>query len=328
VLGTPAGFATMTTRIYQDLAFSASDEAFAQVIGLALVLVLIAAVMVTAVDRVAPVVERGGGTGGAPRAASRPPWAALAAGWGFVLLVVVVPLLALVLTAVTSAVGLPPVPENLTLANFGKALDGQAFAALGNSLILSTVAACVAVGLSLLGASLLAGRHRRRLGRTVTLTFAMPGSVLAVAVLLAYGVALRDTLVIIALAYIAKLWALGQRPIAAGAEQVPVDLVRAARASGATAMSAAGTVVVPLLAPVLAAAWLLVFVFALHEVTISILLYGPGTATLAVVIVNLQQLGDPLVTSALAVILTALVLGVVALLVLLRRVGWSWASTA
>jgi len=147
-------------------------------------------------------------------------------------------------------------------------------------------------------------------------------------VLLAYGAALRDTLVIIALAYVAKLWALGQRPIAAGAEQLPADLVRAARASGATALTVAGTVVVPLLAPMLAAAWLLVFVFALHEVTISILLYGPGTATLAVVILNLQQLGDPLVTSALAVILTALVIGVVALLVLLRRVGWSWASTA
>jgi ABC-type Fe3+ transport system permease subunit len=38
----------------------------------------------------------------------------------------------------------------------------------------------------------------------------------------------------------------------------------------------------------------------------SILLYGPNTATLAVVVLNIQQLGDPTVTAALAVLLTGL----------------------
>ena len=38
---------------------------------------------------------------------------------------------------------------------------------------------------------------------------------------------------------------------------------------------------------------LIVFMFGLHEVTMSSLLYGPGTATLAVVVLNLQQLGRP-----------------------------------
>ena len=51
----------------------------------------------------------------------------------------------------------------------------------------------------------------------------------------------------------------------------------------------------------------------------SALLYGPGTATLAVAILNAQQLGDVGVTSAMAVLLTAVVV-VVALPLLLR--GW------
>lgn len=49
------------------------------------------------------------------------------------------------------------------------------------------------------------------MGAAVLLTFALPGSTLAVAVLLAYGPALRDTLLLILVAYLAKLWAIGHR---------------------------------------------------------------------------------------------------------------------
>lgn len=324
VLGRPAGFATMTTRIYQDLAFASSEAAFLRVIGLALLLVVVGIGVVTAVDRGAPGAERSAASAGSPPSSSRVPWPAAASAWLFVALAVAVPLLALLLTALTRAVGLAPVPENLTLANFGRAMDNQALGALRNSLLLSVTAATLAVVLAFVGTSLLRGARRARLGTAVTLTFALPGSVLGVAVLLAFGAALRDTLAIILLAYLAKLWALGQRPLAAAADRVPADLLHAARASGASAPRTAWTVAIPLLAPILAAGWLLVFVFALHEVTISILLYGPGTATLAVVILNLQQLGDPMVTSALGVILTALVAGGAGLLVLLRRTSWSW----
>ena len=78
-----------------------------------------------------------------------------------------------------------------------------------------------------------------------------------------------------------------------------------------------GRVVVPMLRPALVAAWLLVFLFGLHELTMSSLLYGPGTETLAVVTLEVQQLGDVTVTAALAVLLT--VPGVAAAVVLARR---------
>ncbi len=81
------------------------------------------------------------------------------------------------------------------------------------------------------------------------------------------------------------------------------------------------TVVVPLLRPALAAAWLLVFLAALHELTISSLLYAPGSETLAVAVLNLQELGDVTVTAALAVLLTGLVLVAAALLAVARRLS-------
>jgi iron(III) transport system permease protein len=328
VLGRPAGFVTMTTRIYQDLAFSASDDAFRRVISLSVLMVVVAIAVVGGVDRVsvrsaARTVLSSGGRQPAPARGGRAGWLSVV-GWLAVLLAVMVPLSALILAALTRAVGLAPVPGNLTLANFGRALDARALGDLGNSLVLAAGTAVLAVALGLV--ALAAGeRWRPRLGTAVTLTFAVPGSVVAVAMLLAFGSLLRDTLAIIALAYLAKLWALGQRPVSGAVDRLPADLQRAARASGAGLFTGLRTISLPLLAPAIGAGALLVFVFALHELTISILLYGPRTATLAVDILNLQQVGDPVVTAALAVALTGIVAALTGLLLLVVR-RWPWAG--
>lgn len=321
VLGRPAGFATMTTRIYGDLAFSSSEAAFERVLGLSFLLVAVVLLALAFSDRLGPRIATRGtitGPGLEARPAGRLP---LAMAWVFVVLSVVLPLGALLLTALTRAVGLPPLPEHLTLANFGRAVDSRTLPALLNSLLLAGFAAVACVTLGTVAAIAPIGRWRQRWSQVVTIGFAVPGSVLAVGVLLAFGRSLRDTLLIILLAYVAKLWALAQRPIAGAMDRVPIDLSHAARVHGADGRTVLRTVIMPILAPTLAAAGLLVFVFALHEVTISILLYGPSSATLAVAIINLQQLGDPTVTTALAVLLTLLVLACAVPLVALRR---SW----
>jgi iron(III) transport system permease protein len=125
--------------------------------------------------------------------------------------------------------------------------------------------------------------------------------------LLAYGRWLGGSLGIILIAYLAKLWALGHRPIAGSLDRIPPDLYWAARTSGAGVPAAIRTVVVPILRPALVGTWMVVFLFALHELTMSSLLYGPGSETFAVVVLNLQQLGDVAATSALALLLTLLV---------------------
>jgi iron(III) transport system permease protein len=74
-------------------------------------------------------------------------------------------------------------------------------------------------------------------------------------------------------------------------------------------------VVIPMMRAPLAAAFVLVFLFAFHELTMSTLLYGPGSETLAVVILNLRQLGDVTLTAAMAVTLTLVLLAGGAVLV-------------
>lgn len=325
-LGLPADFPTLTTRIYRDLAFAADPVAFTRVVVLAVGLVLVAVVAVGVGDLRGALRASATRTGapaghGAAAAGSVTPASRLAAAglWCWIVVTSVVPLAALVLTALSRAVGLPPRPGNWTLDNFAEALSGPTRDALGNSLLLAVAAATLVVLLGGLLAGLGMRRSGRALGTAATLTFAVPGSALAVAVLLAYGGWLRDSLLLILVAYLAKFWALGHRTIAGSVEGLPPDLRRAARVSGAGPWRTLVTVTVPLLRPALVGAWLVVFVISVQELTMSALLYGPGSATLAVVVLNAQQLGDLPVTAAMAVLLTGVVL--LAAAPLLHR-GW------
>jgi iron(III) transport system permease protein len=225
----------------------------------------------------------------------------------YLLLSVGLPLGALVLSSLTRAVGVPATPGNWTVAHYREVLTPRTGAALGRSLGLAVAAASL---LTILG-GLVAALERRRSGRLaatlITLTLVLPGSTLAVALSITYGRWLSGTLLLILLGYLAKLWAFAHRPIAGALDRLPPDELRAARASGATALTALRTVVLPPLSPALLAAWMICFLTALHEVTMSSVLYGPGSETLAVVVLNSAELGRPGPTAALSVVVCLVV---------------------
>ena len=321
VLGIPAGFPTMTTRLYENLTLSADPAAFTAAVVLAAALVVLAVLVIAPTDVLTSGsrARRTGGATGVATSGRRRSRGLAAALWVFLALTTAVPLVALVLVALTRGVGLAPVPAPWTLSNFTTALSGHTYAALGPTLLLSCAAATLAVLLGALTAALGRRPGGRALGTAVTMTFAVSGSALAVSVLLAYGSRLRDTLAIILLAYLAKFWALGHRPLVGAVDRLPADILRAARVSGARPADTARTIVAPLLRPALAGGWLLVFLFCVHELTMSSLLYGPGNETLAVVILNQQELGNVAVTAALSVLLTLLIAIAAVVLLAVRR---------
>jgi iron(III) transport system permease protein len=318
VLGAPAGFHTVTTRIYADLSIGGSSTAFAEAVALALLLAAGTAICVAPADTLlgprlrtvrpadpqtaGPVPERPG--------VRRAQAAVLG---GYLVLTTGLPLVALALASVTRAVGVAPTPGNWTLDSFRRALTPRTAEALGRTLGLAMAAATLLV---LLG-GLVAVGERRRAGRAtatlMTLTLVLPGSTLAVGMLITYGRWLSGSVTIILLAYLAKLWAFGHRPIAGALDRLPPDEVRAARSSGAGPLTAVRTVVLRPLAPALLSAFLLCFLTVLHEITMSSLLYGPGSETLAVIVLNTEELGRVGPTAALSVALSLLV-GVPALL--------------
>jgi len=190
-------------------------------------------------------------------------------------------------------------------------LNGTTTKTLRHSLELAVAAATLLVVLGALSAVLERRRSGRLLATAATLTFVIPGSTLAVAVLIAYGRWFDGTLTLILVAYLAKLWALAHRPISGALDRFPAAEWQAARASGAAPPTAVRTIWLPALAPALLGAWVLTFVTALHEVTMSSLLYSTRSQTLAVVVLNSQELGDVGRTAALSVLLTALLLAAV-----------------
>jgi iron(III) transport system permease protein len=311
MLGAPSGYATLTTRIYADLSLGGDPGSFVDAVTLALGLVLLAAVILVPADLALPPrltserVPSNSATTVPPRTVTGVFGILVLAAYA--VLAVALPTLGLVSAAVTKAIGLAPTPSNWTLANFRSALNGPAIEALWHSLQLAAGAACVVLVLGLSLALLDRRRGGRLLGTSAILAFTMPGSALAVGLLVAYERWMGGTLLLILLAYVAKFWALGHRGIAGALDRVPPGEWQAARVSGGTALTAARTVWLPALAPSLFGVWLLVFVTALHEVTMSSLLYSTGSQTLAVLVLNSQQLGDTATTAALSLILTILV---------------------
>lgn len=306
VLGIPAGFETVTTQIQRELAFSADPAAFHRAIGLSIVLVGLALMMAVTVERRwRPPAD----TTPAPAPRRRPMRlrGLSAALWGYWTVGVVIPTAALGLRSVVRAVGLSPHPTNWTLDHFQSAWSPLAVRAAVNTTVLALGAAtlCVVLGAALVG--LRGTRLARWLEAIPIASFAVPGSALAVAVLLAYSPGLRDTVGLVMVAYVGKFWVLAHRPILGAVDRIPPGLRQAAAASGAHSTEITRRIVGPLLRPALSGAWLVVFVFALHEVTMSVLLFGPGSETLASVILNIRQLGDPSTTAALAVSITAAV---------------------
>ena len=136
------------------------------------------------------------------------------------------------------------------------------------------------------------------------LPFSVPGSVIALGVILAwsgkYGVNLYNTVWIILVAYIARYMAFSLKANSAALEQVHDSLVEAARASGATMWQALRDVVLPLVRPGMLAAFFLIFLPALRELTVSVLLYGPTTRTIGVAIYTLNEDGETVYSAALA----------------------------
>jgi iron(III) transport system permease protein len=308
VLGSAQGYETLATLAYRQLSFSAAADVFTRLCVVALLMVVVVLVAVGTVDRgfgrIGTAFTRTG-LGGTPfvhRRSAGARWVALGLAL-YLVLTTVLPLLALILTSLTRAPGLTPTPANWAWTNYSTGLAGAALTALGRSLVLAAVAALVVTALAITVVGV-GGEAGRRLGAAVTLGYAVPGTALAIGVLVAYGRWLGGSAAIILVAYLGKCAALGYRAVAAGADRVPPELAQAARASGANAATVFATITARVMATGYLAAAGLVVLFALHELTMSSLLYGPGTETFAVVVLNQQQLGGLGTSAALAVILT------------------------
>ena len=144
------------------------------------------------------------------------------------------------------------------------------------------------------------------------LPFSVPGSVIALGVILAwsgqFGVNLYNTVWIILVAYIARYMGFSLKANSAALEQVHDSLVEAARSCGATMWQTLKDIVLPLVRPGMLASFFLIFLPSLRELTVSIMLYAPTTRTIGVAIYTLNEDGETVVSAALAGIALILII--------------------
>ena len=252
----------------------------------------------------------------------------------FLAITSVAPVLAILLTSLTRAYGMPLGWDNLTLRNFHNLLFmfPAVWRSVWNSLILAASSATVAILLAVLVAYVQTRTHLRGKGvleALVALPFAVPGTVVALAMILAFlkpvfGISLYNTIWIILVAYIARFLALAVKPIVAAFTQVHPSLEEAARSSGATLARSLRDVTVPLVRPALVAGWFLAAVPAITELTLSVLLWSVGNETVGVMVFNMHEEGKVLLSSALAVVVMGIAL---ASNLAIRRVSGGWGGS-
>ena len=214
-------------------------------------------------------------------------------------IIVLVPLVMIFLVGLVRAYGLPLIPKNFTLNNYIKVFNASGtFASIKNSLFASVSAGVICMFLGTMIAYVV--QKIRPRGRGVlevlsVLPYSIPGTVLAVGVILAWsgslGVSLYNTIWIILVAYLARYLSFSMKSSSAALLQVHPSLEEAARTCGASHTESLKDITLPLIRPAMVAGFFLIFLPAMREVTTSVLLYGPYTRTLGVQIYSLRDAG-------------------------------------
>lgn len=334
LLGIPGRYPLLTALVYQRLS-GFGPKVLGEVAVLAILLAAIAALGLLlqglALSRAPALSGRGGGA--PPFALGRARLPVELGLWGALLLVTILPLLALVASALVPAAGVPLRSDTLTLAHFGLLLAGHGAIprAFANSLLLAGLTACATVAAAL-PLAWLVHQRRSRLARALDLLadapWALPGIVLGIAVILVHlrplpllGTSLYASFAILLVAYAGRFLALALRPVAAGIAQLDPALDEAGRNLGASLPRRLVELHLPLALPAAAAGALLVAMTALNELTVSALLWSSGNETLGVVVFMLYDEGNTGGAAAVATIATAAVLVLAGLGSLLARLA-------
>ncbi|MFI5000128.1 MAG: ABC transporter permease, partial [Reyranellales bacterium] len=241
----------------------------------------------------------------------------------YILLAVILPIAALVLTSVERFATALLFQAQYTLANYQTAFSlGPVRQAMVNSLMLGFGVASVGVVVMallvwIIYRSQLVGRGA--VEYLVMFPQAVPRLVFGLALLWAWlnmPIPIYGTLWLLALAYFTVMLPIGVRTLAGVVLQIDKSLEECARVCGAGWAYQMRTVTLPLLKPGVIAAWLLIFMACVRELGVSVFLMGPNAKVIAPSIVAAFASSGTELTAAMALIQTATV--VVALVILFR----------
>jgi iron(III) transport system permease protein len=320
VLGAPANISVLTTYIFKLTAWS--PPLYNTAAAVAIILMLVTGGLVLMQQRVVAGRSYATVAGKAfrPRSLDLGPWRwlTLALAVIYLLVVVVLPTLALIVTAFrkfmfirdfNSLIDL----KQYSLMHFNAVFDNPiTMLSIWNTLEVGVITALAGGALAFaIGYTI----HRTQVGgrRSIdllsSLPVAIPGLVIGVAYLWAWIAlpgGLYGTIWILALAFIARFMPDTVKALSTSFLQIHRELEEAAWICGRGLISTIRTIVLPLASPGVIAAMTLLFVLGIRELGSSLFLYTSDTTVMAVLLLDYYEGGNTGKTAAFSLVQTAL----------------------
>ena len=320
ILALPAGFHTMTTKIWSLFQYPPKLElAAAAAVPLLLLTILLLQGQKFLLGR------RGysvlGGKYGAPRLVELKRWRWVALAFCLIVLLnpVFLPYFALLNAAFSPNATTLVTPSTLTLHNivfvFTELSSTQL--ALKNTVILGATTATVGTILALVIAYVTtrrAIRGYRVLGFLATAPVAVPGIVLGVGLFLSYTrppFVLYGTLWILLIAFLTINLPSAYQQLQAAFTTIHPELEDASRILGATRLQSLRQITAPLLRTGVIATWCFIFIGVMRELSAAIVLFTSQTKVLSVLIYDLNESGDLAAISVLGIAMLVITFAVV-----------------
>src|SRR5271170_6853437 len=301
ILALPAGFHTMTTKIWSLFQYPPKLElAAAAAVPLLLLTILLLQAQKFILGRRGYSVV--GGKYGAPRRVEMKAWRWAALAFCLVILLspVFLPYLALLNAAFSPNATTLVTPATLTLHNivfvFTELSSTQL--ALKNTVILGTATATIGTILALVIAYVTTRRviaGHRILGFLATAPVAVPGIVLGVGLFLSYTrppFVLYGTLWILLIAFLTINLPSAYQQLQAAFSTIHPELEDASRILGATRLRSLLQITAPLLRTGVIATWCFIFIGVMRELSAAIVLFTSQTKVISVLIYDLNESGD------------------------------------
>jgi iron(III) transport system permease protein len=330
ILAIPAGFHTMTTKIWSLFQYPPKPElaAAASLPLLILTVILLRGEHMILGRRSYSVI---GGKNSEPRIIRLGwlRWVALAFCFLVLLNPVFLPYGALLNAAFSKVASQFVTFNNFTLNNIYFVFTELSATrlALYNTFVLgiatATIGTALAVVISYLTTREAVTGHRA-LGFLATAPIAIPGIVLGVGLFLSYTrppFVLYGTLWILLLAFLTLSMPAAYQQMQSAFKSIHPELEDASRILGATRLRALWQITTPLLRTTVIATWCFVFVGTIRELSAAVMLFTSETKVVSVLIFDLNESGDLAAISVLGLIMLVVTFGIVALANRLRLGG-------
>lgn len=323
MIGMPAKVYVLSTQIWMAVQVVPVNYGYAAVIALTLSALTATALLLQ--RRVSKAGRMTVVSGKGPRqvALRLGKWKWLAFAFCFLVpaLTLVLPTLVLIYVSLIKFYVATPWTAAYTLRNYEYLLTNPAVrTAFFNTLIVCGVGAAICVVIAFVSAYFTVRAKPRGasvLDFIVNVPFGIPGIVIGLGLIWAYTsvpIPIYGTLIILIVAFVTRFLPYGTEAISGQLVQIDKSMEEVAWVSGSTRLGSLARIILPLSAPAVQSAYMLLFMIFFRELSSAILLYTSGTQVISILIFGFFESGDwglASATSFASMVIIFLVMGLI-----------------